>query len=93
MQVSETCDANGIANFENLNSLLGHMYFELKVDPSQYSLLWSEHVQMNKQQRVDLAQNLFEKVKVGNFFLARSPILTCFSTGRATALVVDCGAS
>lgn len=36
---------------------------------------------------------VFEKFNVGNFYMCKGGVLSCFASGRATALVLDSGAT
>lgn len=42
-------------------------------------------------QREAIAKIAFEKLGVANIFFLKTPVLSCFATGRSTALVVDSG--
>ena len=43
--------------------------------------------------RQKLTELIFEKFDVGNFFLCKGGVLSCFASGRATALILDSGAT
>jgi len=43
--------------------------------------------------RQKLTELVFEKLGVGNFFLCKGGVLSCFASGRATSLILDSGAS
>lgn len=38
-----------------------------------------------------IAQIAFEKLNVANIYFLKSPVLSCFATGRSTAVVIDSG--
>ena len=67
----------------------------LGADLKDYSVLLSEDVAMkaaeSKEFREKTAEFLFERLGVANVFYLKSPVLSCFSTGRSSALVVDSG--
>jgi actin-like protein 6A len=44
-------------------------------------------------QRSIIASIAFEKLGVSNIFFLKTPVLSCFATGRSTSLVVDSGDS
>jgi actin-related protein len=46
-----------------------------------------------KEKRVKLTEMVFEKFNCSGFFLVKSPVSSAFSNGRATAMVIDCGAT
>lgn len=61
----------------------------------EYSLLFSEDFNKNHAQllaqRESIAQFAFEKLGVANIYFLKTPVLSCFATGRSTAIVVDSG--
>ncbi|KAL1935153.1 hypothetical protein VTP01DRAFT_4293 [Rhizomucor pusillus] len=63
----------------------------LRVDPAQHPLLLTEpawNTTENREKAVELA---FEKFSFPAFYLAKDAVMTAFSVGRATALVLDSG--
>ena len=62
------------------------------MDPSNYSLLLSEDNIHNRTERENIAKMVFETLKIKNLFFCKTAALSCFATGRSTALVVDSGA-
>ena len=55
------------------------------------SLLFSEPVIHNKDQRMKLTEFLFEKYQIGGLFFCNSSVLSSFSYGKTTCLVFDSG--
>jgi actin-related protein len=83
-------------NYELLEAFLAYnLVHELGADLKDYSVLLSEDVAMkaaeSKEFREKTSEFLFEKLGVANVFYLKSPVLSCFSTGRSSALVVDSG--
>ena len=70
-----------------------HYIFEkqLRVDPAEHPVLLSDHLSKHKQQREKIAQVMFETFSVPSLFIARSPLLALYSSGRTASAVVDCG--
>lgn len=56
-------------------------------------MLISEPAYTTKAQRLKLCELVFEKFNPPAVFIAKSPVLTAFASGRTNATVVDCGAS
>jgi actin-like protein 6A len=50
-----------------------------------------EPAHTTREKREKMVELLFEKHNPPAIFLAKNPCLAAFATGRATALVVDCG--
>ena len=55
------------------------------------SLLFSEPVIHNKDQRIKLTEFLFEKYQIGGLFFCNSSVLSSFSYGKTSCLVFDSG--
>ncbi|MCL4136927.1 UNVERIFIED_CONTAM: hypothetical protein GTU68_035860 [Idotea baltica] len=53
----------------------------------------SEPAWNSKAKRERLAEIFFEKYSLPAFYLAKNAVLTCFSGGRSTGLVLDSGSS
>jgi len=64
----------------------------LVVQSDEHPILLSEPVHVSRETREKTVALLFEKHNPPAVFLAKTPVLTAFASGRATALVVDCGA-
>lgn len=61
------------------------------INPKETPLLLTEGPIHNKEQRLKLTEFLFEKYQVPAIFLCKSPVLSSFSCGRSTALIIDSG--
>ena len=64
---------------------------ELKNEMNKGSLLFSEPVIHNKEQRIKLTEFLFEKYEIGGLFFCNSSVLSSFSYGKCSCLVFDSG--
>ena len=64
---------------------------ELKNEMNKGSLLFSEPVIHNKEQRIKLTEFLFEKYEIGGLFFCNSSVLSSFSYGKCLCLVFDSG--
>jgi actin-related protein len=76
-----------------LQAMWDHAYALLRCDPQQHPLFFIENPWVSTQDREKIIQLAFEKYKVPALFLAKSSVMAAFSAGKATALVVDAGAS
>ena len=63
----------------------------LVVEPNEHPILMGEPVHTTREAREKMVELLFEKHNPPAVFLAKNPVLTAFASGRATALVIDCG--
>lgn len=64
----------------------------MRFNYEEYSFLLSEDNTHNRAQREKIAQIFFESLNVKNVFFSKNAVLSCFATGRSTALVLDSGA-
>jgi actin-like protein 6A len=64
---------------------------ELINEMNQGSLLFSEPVIHDKDQRMKLTQFLFEKYEIGGLFFCNSSVLSSFSYGKTSCLIFDSG--
>ena len=66
---------------------------ELNTSLNQGSILFSEPVIHNKEQRKSLTEFLFEKYEIGGLFFCNNSVLSSFSYGKSSCLVFDSGHS
>ena len=64
---------------------------ELINEMNKGSLLFSEPVEHNKEQRMKLTEFLFEKYEIGGLFFCNSSVLSSFSYGKTSSLIFDSG--
>ena len=62
-----------------------------ELEMNQGSLLFSEPVVHNKEQRMKLTEFLFEKYETGGLFFCNSSVLSSFSYGKSSCLIFDSG--
>lgn len=53
--------------------------------------MFTENAIHRKDYRMKLTEFMFEKYKIPALFLVKDPVLTSFSCGRSSALILDCG--
>ena len=66
---------------------------ELNTSLNQGSILFSEPIIHNKEQRKSLTEFLFEKYEIGGLFFCNNSVLSSFSYGKCSCLVFDSGHS
>lgn len=64
----------------------------LRIQPEEHPLLCTEPAWNTKENREKTIQLAFEKFQFPAFYLVPDAVMTAFSVGRATALVLDSGA-
>ena len=65
----------------------------VKIDPKNTPVLFAEKPYNPPKNRHKVAELMFEKYGSPALFLAKDAVLSCYSCGKTTALVVDIGAS
>jgi len=66
---------------------------KINVSPENQPLLISEPCENPKENRYHMAEILFEKYKVPSLYIASQPVLSLYSTGKSSGLVVEVGHS
>lgn len=83
-----------IDNWDLFEKVLDHTYAKIIQSESEYHpVLFSEASWNTRNNREKLTELMFEKYNVPAFFLVKNAVLAAFANGRATALVVDSGAT
>uniref|UniRef100_U5EXR6 Putative actin n=1 Tax=Corethrella appendiculata TaxID=1370023 RepID=U5EXR6_9DIPT len=83
-----------IDNWDLFEKVLDYVYAKVIVSESEYHpVLFSEASWNVRNNRERLTELMFEKYNVPAFFLVKNAVLAAFANGRATALVVDSGAT
>ncbi|RZB39643.1 actin-like protein 6B [Asbolus verrucosus] len=83
-----------IENWDLFEKIVDYSYEKIIQSESQYHpVLFSECPWNLRQKREKLTEIMFEKYKVPAFFLVKNAALAAFANGRATALVIDSGAT
>lgn len=94
MEIHETSRKGLYTDFDLFEKIVNEVYKNnMEISSSQYPLLISEYSQHNKEQRQKVCEIMFEKFSVPAFFMCKSGVLSCFASGRSTALILDSGAS
>lgn len=82
-----------ILDFEDYEGMMRSLLTnEMRFNYEDYSFLLSEDNIHNKNQRQRIAEIFFDHLKVKNLFFCKNAVLSCFATGRSTAIVLDSGA-
>ena len=94
MEMTSPFDDEGlIEDWDVVEAIWEHtLRKRLVVHPDEHPVLLGEPAHATREQREKMVELMFEKHSPPAVFLAKNPVLTAFASGRATALVVDCGA-
>ncbi|CAH0389108.1 unnamed protein product [Bemisia tabaci] len=83
-----------IENWDLFEKVLDYTYSKcIQSDSEYHPVLMSESPWNTRTKREKLTELMFEKYNVPAFFLVKNAVLAAFANGRATALVVDSGAT
>ncbi|KAM3135950.1 hypothetical protein pb186bvf_011940 [Paramecium bursaria] len=81
-----------VNNWDQMEKVFYYTFFnELRTDPSNHPVLITDSPLNNDQNRYKITQLMFESFKVPEFSLANQAILSIYSSGRLTGLVLDSG--
>lgn len=86
--------AGKIQDWGDFELLLDHAFNqELRVEPSEYSILLTTSANATQSEREKLAQLLFEKFEVQGVYLQNRAVASLYAASRTTGLVLQSGAS
>ena len=81
-----------ITNWEDMEKIWTHAYYtEMRVDPSEQPVLLTEAPLGPKNNRERMMQIMFETFNVPCFYVAIQAVLSLYSSGRTTGVVMDSG--
>jgi actin-like protein 6A len=79
-------------NFDYLEDIMNKSLIEnLMINPKETPLLFTEPALHNKESRLKLTEFMFEKYHVPAVFICKAPVLSSFSCGKSTAIILDSG--
>ncbi|MCP4764185.1 MAG: hypothetical protein GY870_20600, partial [archaeon] len=93
LKVSHPIQRGVIMNWEEYYEILNHIFYSLLriEDLSQYPIFYVEPLFIPRETKEYIARVLFETHKVPSLIMIPSPILSLFSVGLTTGLVVESG--
>ena len=81
-----------VNNWDDMTKIWHHCFYnELRVTPSEHPCLLTEAPRNPKQNRERMTEIMFEQFHVPAFYLAIQAVLSLYSSGRTTGLVLDAG--
>eukprot|EP00048_Salpingoeca_helianthica_P017647 m.238366 g.238366 ORF g.238366 m.238366 type:complete len:430 (+) comp21743_c0_seq1:111-1400(+) len=94
MQMKKPLKDGLIDDWDVYEQLIVHSYKSvLRCESNERPIMMAEASWNTKESREKLMEILFEKFHVPAMYLCKNAVLTSFSAGRSTALVLDVGAS
>jgi len=80
-----------IIDFEAWSAIIRYVLNKLDVDPGNHPIFITEPILNPTQQRIRIAEYLFETLNVPGIYFGLHPLLALFSVGKVTGLVVESG--
>ena len=81
-----------IKDFECFNIIINKIFEMLGIEPEGQNLVLTEPSLNSIKNRQDLFGYMFETFKIENLFIANQALLSLYSTGKFTGIVVESGA-
>jgi actin-related protein len=82
-----------VENWEYLEQIFNYSFENLSVKPKEHPILISEVTHNPREVREKTMKFLFEKFNIPAFYISKAPVLTMFSHGKSTGLVIESGSS
>merc|ERR1719195_524622 len=81
-----------IKSWDDMEKIWDHTFQnELRVDPEEHPVLLTEAPRNPKSNREKMITTMFETFSVPSFYVAVQAVLSLYSSGRTTGIVMDCG--
>lgn len=81
-----------IEDMDRMENLWHHIFeTELSLDPKNMNVLLTDSPMNKRENKQAIAELLFEKFKVESLTIMNTSVLSLFSTGKTSGIVVECG--
>jgi len=92
MEVENPLENGLVHRWDTMEQLWDHAFHtQLRLEPSEHPLLLGEPSFNTRQIRETSTELMFEKYRIPALFISKNAVLTSFSSGKATSIVLDSG--
>lgn len=82
-----------IVSWKDFEAIIDYIFYILRINPSLTKVLFTTNPFMSRESKKRVFELFLEKYQVGGYYPVRGALLTMYSGGFDTGLVVDMGAS
>ena len=80
-----------VTNWDNMEKIWHYTIHKLQIEPSECSVIITEHAKNPKANRAKMIEIMFEKFNMSSFFVSCDSTLSMYSSGDITGIVCDIG--
>ena len=92
LKITYPISRGNIIQWESFYEILNHIFYNLlRINPTEYEVLYAEPINISKETKEYIARVLFETHRIKKLMMIPSPSLSLFSDGLTTGLVIECG--
>jgi len=92
LEIAYPIEQGFIKNWDDMEKIWNQVfYYYLNVDPADHPVLMTEASLFSESNRENIAQLIFETYAVPSLYLCNPAVLSLYSTGRTTGVVMECG--
>lgn len=92
LKISYPISRGSIVQWESYYEILNYIFYNLlRINPAEYEVLYTEPINITRETKDYIARVLFETHRVKKLMMIPSPLLSLFSVGLTTGLVIESG--
>ena len=91
-EINHPISKGEIKDWVDMENIWHHTFYnELRIQPEDHVVLLTDHPLTKSEQRIKMTEMMFEKFSIPGLFIISHSVLSMFSTGKTSGLVVDSG--